>query len=253
MKIIISPAKKMTDDSDGLLYIDMPRFLRQAQYLAEHIQSLDYRQAKAMWKCGDAIAQLNYDRFNKINLRRGLVPAILAYRGIQYTQMAPGVFTGDMLNYIQKNLRILSGLYGVLRPFDGIRAYRLEMGAEINMGACKTLYQFWGGQIAQHLFVESKTIINLASNEYSRCVQEYLADDISFITCRFGVIKSGKIAQQGTQVKIARGEMVRFMAENNIQQPRELKSFDRLGYSFRPELSDEALYTFIRDENIKDQ
>ena len=121
------------------------------------------------------------------------------------------------------------------------------MGAEINMGTCKTLYQFWGNKIAQSLFVEGKTIINLASKEYSRCVQEYLTDDIEFITCRFGTLRGGKLTEQGTQVKIARGEMVRFMAENSVDNPCELKNFNRLGYRCCEELSDGTTYTFIRE------
>ena len=241
----------MFDSADGLLYIDLPRFLRQTQKLMGHIQSLTPAQAKAMWKCSDAIAGENYDRFSKMDLHRNLMPAILAYNGIQYTHICPGAFTVQMLDYIQKHLRILSGFYGILRPFDGIRAYRLEMGAKINMGIYTNLYQFWGGKIAQSLFVEDKTIINLASAEYSRCVQDYLSQDINFITCRFGSLNGDKFIQKGTQAKIARGEMVRFMAENNIQAPFELKDFNHLGYKFSNELSDNSTYTFITEGQCK--
>ena len=246
MKIIIAPAKKMVDGPPELPHIDLPRFLRQAQVLAEHIRSLSYGEAKAMWCCGDPIAKLNYERHQRLDLRRNLTPAILAYRGVQYTQMAPGVFDYAMLDYIQKNLRILSGLYGVLRPFDGVRAYRLEMQAQINMGPCANLYQFWGAKIAQELFVGGKTILNLASKEYSRCVSDYLTEDIRFVTCRFGRLRDGRLVEQGTQVKIARGEMVRFLAENKIEDIEALKAFDRLGYVYESGLSSRDELVFVQ-------
>ena len=181
-----------------------------------------------------------------MDLRRSLTPAILAYEGIQYQHMAPGVFTNQEFAYVQEHLRILSGFYGILRPFDGVTPYRLEMQAKLPMGEAKDLYAFWGSRIAQNLFAETDCIINLASKEYSRCVSQDLDPAIRFITCVFGEEKGGKIIEKGTICKMARGEMVRYLAENQIKAPEEMKAFDRLNYRYASEHSDDSNYVFIR-------
>ncbi len=161
--------------------------------------------------------------------------------------MAPNVFESVELQYIEEHLRILSGFYGVLRPFDGVTPYRLEMQAKLEGPKFRNLYEFWGNRLAKQLFTESKCIINLASKEYSKCIEPYLNKNIRFITCIFGEWKDGKIIEKGTQVKIARGEMVRYMAENQIIEPEKLKGFDRLGYQFSEVLSNDTSYIFIKE------
>ncbi|MCG0631200.1 hypothetical protein IMAU80125_02608 [Lactiplantibacillus plantarum] len=127
MKIIIAPAKKMIIDQDAFPALTEPIYLDQTQQLLAQLQHLTYPEAKTLWHCSDKLAQPNYDWLQKIDLTRNLTPAILSYSGIQYRYMAPDVFTQPALDYIQTNLRILSGFYGILRPFDGIVPYRLEM------------------------------------------------------------------------------------------------------------------------------
>ena len=127
MKIIISPAKKMKSDTDSIPYQDLPAFLPQAEQLANWIRALFYPEAKALWACSDKIAEENFERFRQMDLRGNLTPAILAYDGIQYTYMAPSVFEYGQFDYVQENLRILSGFYGVLKPMDGVTPYRLEI------------------------------------------------------------------------------------------------------------------------------
>ena len=129
MKFIISPAKTMNVDTDSFAPHDLPRFLEQAEELKNYLQSLDYAACKALWNCSDALAEPNFERLQKMDLRRALTPALFAYEGIQYQYMAPGVFTEEELSYVQEHLRILSGLYGLLRPLDGVTPYRLEMQA----------------------------------------------------------------------------------------------------------------------------
>lgn len=247
MRIIISPAKKMRTDTDSLPYRELPVFLDQTRELLEALKSMSREELKKLWKCNDQIANLNFERLQYMELERNLTPAILAYEGIQYQYMAPGVFTDQQFHYIQEHLRILSGFYGLLKPFDGVNPYRLEMQAKLKAGECKDLYHYWGSKIAETLFSETNCIINLASKEYSQCVSRYLPENVRFITCVFGEEKSGKMIEKGTMCKMARGEMVRYMAENQIGNPEEIKSFARLGYHFSSTHSDDDLFVFLRD------
>ena len=246
MRIIISPAKKMNIDTNSLPVRDLPAFLEQTEELCRELQGKSPEELQKLWKCNDQIAALNVERLRQMDLRRNLTPAVLAYEGIQYQYMAPNVFTSQEYDYIQEHLRILSGFYGVLRPFDGVTPYRLEMQAKLAVDGAKDLYGFWADSPAQQLFRETGCIINLASKEYSICVSKYLPADVRFITCVFGEEKDGKIIEKGTACKMARGEMVRFMAENNITEAEDIKSFDRQNYVFRADKSDENTFVFIR-------
>ena len=248
MRIIISPAKKMNVDMDSFPYRDLPVFLTNTEELCRKLQSMSYEELKKLWKCNDQIAELNVRRLLDMDLRRGLTPAVLAYEGIQYQYMAPGVFTEQEYSYVQDHLRILSGFYGILRPFDGVTPYRLEMQAKLKIGEYKDLYAYWGNRLAETLFAETSCIINLASKEYSICVSKYLPDSARFITCVFGEEKNGKIIEKGTMCKMARGEMVRFMAQNQINTPKQIRLFDRLNYRFDETRSDENTYIFLRSE-----
>lgn len=253
MKIIISPAKKMNVDTDTMAIQGKPAFLEETKVLLEWMRGLSREEAKKLWKCNDALTQLNYDRFREMELERNLTPALLSYEGIQYQYMAPQVFTEDAWKYVQKNLRILSGFYGVLKPLDGVTPYRLEMQAKVKAAGNKDLYEFWGSRLYDALAKEGAesssgkcTIMNLASKEYSRCLEDYLQPGDRFVTCIFGEWKDGKVIQKGTQAKMARGEMVRFMAENQVETPEEIQNFDRMGYEFHPELSSDQEYIFVK-------
>ena len=247
MRIIISPAKKMKVDTDSFPYRDLPEFLPNTEEICGQLQSMSYEELKKLWKCNDQIAQLNVRRLQNMDLLGRLTPAVLAYEGIQYQYMAPGVFTDQEFGYIQGHLRILSGFYGILRPFDGVTPYRLEMQAKLKIGACKDLYAYWGDRLAQTLCAESNCILNLASREYSICVSKYLPDTARFITCVFGEENDGKVIEKGTMCKMARGEMVRFMAQYQIENPDQIKSFDRLNYRFDESRSDDSTFFFLRD------
>ena len=247
MRIIISPAKKMNVDTDSLPWLDLPAFLPKTEELCKILQEMFYDELKRLWKCNDAIAQLNTARLADMDLHTRLTPAILSYEGIQYQYMAPGVFTDEELHYIQEHLRILSGFYGVVKPFDGVTPYRLEMQAKLQTGEHKDLYGYWGSTLADSLFRETDCIINLASKEYSVCISKYLPENIRFITCIFGEEKDGKVIEKGTMCKMARGEMVRYMAENRIDDPETIKAFQRLRYHFDETRSDEKTFVFVRN------
>ena len=246
MKIIISPAKKMRMDTDSLPWRELPVFLEQTELLLEKLKAMDYAQLKELWKCNDSIAALNVRRLDEMDLRRNLTPALLAYEGIQYQYMAPGVFTNDEFDYVQEHLRILSGFYGLLRPFDGVTPYRLEMQAKLPVDGKKDMYDFWGETLAKRLFEDTELVIDLASKEYSSCVTKYVPADARVVGCVFGELKDGRIIEKGTMCKMARGEMVRFMAETKATGLDEIRAFDRLAYSYCAERSSEDKLVFLK-------
>lgn len=252
MKIIISPAKKMKENTDSLEPKGLPVFLAEAKRLRDRINGFDLDKKKALWACSDRIAAENSERFKHMEPDKAWTPAILAYDGIQYTYMAPSVFEEGQLEYIEENLRILSGFYGVLRPMDAVVPYRLEMQARLKMDGHSDLYGFWGDRIYKEIRDESGVIINLASAEYSRCVERFLGPEDMFITCVFGEEEKGRIVQKGVYAKMARGSMVRYMAERNISDPEQLKGFRSGGYHFEEALSDREKYVFIRDKSQAD-
>lgn len=247
MKIIISPAKKMNIDTDTLAFRSMPSFLSETEELLAWMRRLTFAEAKAIWKCNDKIAEQNYRRFQEMDLERNLTPAVIAYEGIQYQYMAPAVFGGEQTDYIQEHLRILSGFYGVLKPFDGVTPYRLEMQAKASEAG--DLYKFWGDKLYREVAGEEKDgglILNLASKEYSKCIEKYLTPEDTYVTVVFGELADGKVKQKGTLAKMARGEMVRYLAKNKVEDPERIKGFDRLGYCFEETLSNEKEYVFLK-------
>ena len=182
MRIIIAPAKKMITDTDSFAVDSLPQFLEQTEQLKVTLQGMSPKDLQALWKCNDAIASLNIERLRRMDLRRNLTPAVMAYEGIQYCYMAPGVMETSHLDYLREHLRILSGFYGLLRPFDGVTPYRLEMQARLSVYGCRNLYQFWGDRMTRQLASESDLVLNLASKEYSKAVEPHLPKSVRFIT-----------------------------------------------------------------------
>lgn len=246
MKIIISPAKKMKINTDTLEVRALPVYLHEAEYLWEHLAGLTYEELKELWKCNDKIAGLNCERLGQGNLRENLTPALLAYEGIQYQYMAPAVLEDGQWEYVQEHVCILSGMYGVVHPLDGVTPYRLEMQAKVKLPNVKNLYEYWGEKIYQEVLKNTDVIINLASKEYSKCVEKYLKTGIRYVTCVFGEYKGDKVIEKGTYAKMARGEMVRFLAECGAKGPEKMKEFSRLGYEYSEKESDEKRFVFIK-------
>ena len=161
--------------------------------------------------------------------------------------MAPGVMETAHLDYLRDHLRILSGFYGLLRPFDGVTPYRLEMQARLAVGGYPDLYRYWGDRLSRALADQTDLVLNLASREYSQAVEPHLPKTVRFVTCTFGEWKSDKIIEKGTICKMARGQMVRWLAENHIASADDVQDFDQLGYRFRPALSTEDHKVFLKD------
>lgn len=264
IRIIISPAKKMNVADDYPVEVTVPCFLDRTEAVKEYLQGLNYGQLKEIWKCNDKIAELNQRRLRDMNLQERVTPAVLAYEGIQYQSMAPGVFEKAELDYVGEHLYILSGFYGILRAFDGVVPYRLEMQArlawqrDLEKEMTASLYDYWGDSLyrvltakepAQQESVQSGdiVIVNLASKEYSKCIEPWLTEKEQYITCVFGEEdkNTGKVKVKATAAKMARGAMVRFMAENQVAETEQIKAFDWMGYRYREDLSDDGTYVFI--------
>jgi hypothetical protein len=249
MKIILSPTKKMKVDIDSYEVQGMPVFIEQTENILRWLKSRSHDDLKKLWKCNDKIAEQNFERLEQMDLYRNLTPAILAYEGIAFQYMAPNVFEKGQMDYVQEHLRILSAFYGILKPLDGITPYRLEMQAKASLEGKRDLYELWGESIYRDVTSDSRVIINLASKEYSRCVEKYVKPEDTFITVNFGEMDQGVFVTKATYAKMARGEMVRYMAEKKIENPEEIKNFDRLGYVFRGDISDQTNFFFERTDN----
>ena len=285
LRVIISPAKTMNEDPDTLPAEGLPVFLPEAEQILSSLKALSYAEAKALWRCNDKLAELNFRRVREMRLYEGdvpvcsgLTPAVIAYEGIQYRYLSPGTLEEGALRWISEHLRILSGFYGVLRPFDGVMPYRLEMQAGLPVGGCRDLYEFWGDKIGRALRMPSGNallILNLASKEYAKAVGPYLRPEDRWLSCIFAERKDGRLCQKATLAKMARGEMTRYLAETFSQMEGEetetkkmeceeagpvcrpsgamdekvllsvLKRFDRLGFSWSEADSTERELVFI--------
>jgi len=246
MKIILSPAKKMVVDTFSIEAVSLPTLMHQTEEILAYLKRKSRDELKAIWKCNDVIVQQNIERIQHMNLYEYLTPAILAYDGIAFKYMAPSIFENEQFAYIQQHLRILSAFYGVLKPMDGVKPYRLEMMAKVSIHHTKNLYEYWGDRLYQEIQDASGIIINLASKEYAKCIEKYLQEKDQFITITFCEMAGNKLVTKGTYAKMARGEMVRYMAEENIEDPEDIKHFNRLGYIYRDDLSSELEYVFER-------
>lgn len=236
----------MKIDADSFMCEALPAFIDRAEVLKDSINSLTYEEQKKLWACNDKIAAENHERFLHMDLNKGLTPAVLAYDGIQYTYMASDVFENRHFDYISEHLRIISGFYGVLKPMDGVVPYRLEMQSKVKAQGFKNLYDFWGDSIYREVLPPDRTIINLASKEYSKCVEKYLKPEDRFITIVFGELIKDRVVQKGVYAKMARGEMVRYAAEINAKNPEQLKNFNVRGYRFDDSRSGENEYVFLK-------
>ena len=242
MRIIFSPTKTM--QRSGKPVKDLPVFLKESEMLLKRLRAMTAPELKKLWKCSDEIVQENIQRLEEMNLHEGLSPAVFAFEGIAFKYLGAGSLSDESLLYLQKNMRILSGFYGVLKPFDGVRAYRLDMEHRLTLPGYKNLYDFWGDKIASELRDGSGITVSLASGEYSKAVEKYLQPGERFINCSLVENVKGELKQKATFSKMARGAMLRFMAERQIEDPQELKKFHELSFIFRPELSSETEFIF---------
>lgn len=255
MLMVISPAKTLDYESPlATRDCSQPAFLDDACELIDQLKTLEPHQVSNLMSISDKLGQLNAERFQSWhtpftpdNARQ----AVLAFKGDVYTGLDAESFSDDDFRFAQQHLRILSGLYGLLRPLDLMQPYRLEMGTRFSNTRGKDLYEFWGDRITealnQELAADDGVLVNLASNEYFKSVRKK-ALNARLITPQFKDWKNGQYKMISFYAKKARGLMCRYAIENRITQVDDLKGFDLEGYQFSADQSDQNNWTFLRNE-----
>ena len=256
MLLLISPAKTLDFETPApTAEFTQADFLKQSKQLISELRALAPHEISTLMSISDKLGVLNFDRF--ASWKTPFKPsnakqALFAFQGDVYTGMQAETFSADDIQFAQQHLRILSGLYGVLRPLDLIQAYRLEMGTRFANSIGKNLYEFWGDAITKTLNkqlkqLNSSVVINLASNEYFSAVQPKLLNG-TLITPIFKDKKNGQYKIISFFAKKARGMMSAHIIQNRILKPEAIKKFDVAGYSFNAEMSTEKEWIFTREE-----
>ena len=252
MKIIISPAKSLDFESKvpTNLY-SQPRFLAQSEKLSKKLKTLSKNKIGDLMNISQALSELNYERnqtwktpFTKENAKQ----AIYTFTGAVFQGIDVNSLGEDKIPVLQDRLRILSGLYGLLKPLDLIQPYRLEMGTKLKVGTKENLYKFWGDELANSLdeeMTDDELLINLASSEYFKAVNQKILK-VPMITPVFKDFKNGQYKTIMTFAKKARGLMVRYIIDNNATTIEEIKGFNVDNYRFSEEMSTETELFFTR-------
>ena len=252
MKIVISPAKSLNLDKELPTQLHTESaFLKQAETIQKTLKKLKPKQLMELMHISEKLGDLNWQRnqdwqtpFTNENAR----PAVFTFDGEVYTGLDVYSLPKEKLDVLQDKLRILSGLYGLLKPLDLIKAYRLEMGTSINIGTKKNLYEFWKKTITDTLNSElenDELFVNLASNEYFSAV-DVKKLKVPVITPEFKDYKDGKLKMISFFAKKARGMMVRYIIDTNAETIEDLKGFNYEGYAFDSNLSEGNKLVFTR-------
>ncbi len=254
MLIVVSPAKTL--DYESPLPTDeysCPELLEESEQLIRRLRDLSVLDLVELMHVSKKIAELNFERYRDWHLPftpENARQALFAFKGDVYTGLDAYSMGAEDIAFAQQHLRMLSGLYGVLRPLDLMQPYRLEMGTRLSTSRGKNLYEFWGDIITDHLNAQladsgSEVLVNLASNEYFKAVRpQRFAGRI--VTPLFKEYKNGQYRIIGVYAKRARGLMSRFIIDNRIEDPLDLQAFDREGYAFNPALTDGDNWVFSR-------
>ena len=259
MLFILSPAKNLNDkDPAPIKEYSQPVLLNEAEILMAELRELAPHELAELMRVSDKIALLNFQRnslwhtpFTPENAKQ----AIYLFNGDVYEGINPYTLNPSHIHYLQQHVRLLSGLYGLLRPLDLIQAYRLEMGTPFTNSRGKNLYEFWGNRLTtliNHTLQEQSntTLINLASQEYYKSLQtQYI--NAKIITPIFKDQKNGQYKIISFYAKRARGLMVRYAAEHQINQPEQLKQFNYEGYAYNEAASNDTEWVFLREQAQK--
>lgn len=254
MNTILSPSKTQNfEDEASAKKSSKPVFHEEANELASILAKKSPDELKELMDISDKLAELNYERFQKFTKTydsKNAKQALFAYEGDVYNGIEEEEYSKNELDFAQDHLRIITGMYGVLRPLDLIQAYRLEMKTKLLNPRGGDLYKFWGDKISSQLNKEfkdmnTKVLVNLASNEYSKSInKKKLKADI--LDIQFKDEKNGKLKTIAIYAKMARGEMANFIVKNQIDHPEDLKAFNASDYVFNQQLSDGQKFVFTR-------
>jgi cytoplasmic iron level regulating protein YaaA (DUF328/UPF0246 family) len=248
MIALISPAKTL-DYSPISGEFSTPQMQNEIFKLVDNLKQKSASDIQKLMKLSDKLADLNYGRFqgfDKNFTEQNSKAAMFAFKGDVYTGLNANDFDNEDTKFAEKTLRMLSGLYGILKPLDLIQPYRLEMGTKLPVDNFKNLYEFWGKKISKKINeIENDFVINLASNEYFKAVDKKTLN-AQIIDINFKENKNGEYKIVGIYAKKARGKMVRFMIKNRIKNPQDLQKFDIDNYQFNSELSSEFNWIWTR-------
>ncbi|WP_371225169.1 peroxide stress protein YaaA [Roseovarius sp. 2305UL8-3] len=251
MLVVVSPAKKLDMDAVDGVTPSAPDFLAEADELAGVARDLSVADLQKLMHISEPLAKLNAERFENFGSMEQK-PAALAFAGDTYQGLEASSLDGDEMAWAQDHLRILSGLYGVLRPLDAIQPYRLEMGSRLKTPRGKSLYEYWGNQISEALnaqgqAVKTDILVNCASQEYFGAVAPD-ALDLRVITPVFMEMKAGTPKIVSFYAKKARGAMARYIIQHRLTDVEALKEFDTGGYRYQPNMSEGDRLVFLRDQ-----
>ena len=252
LKILLSPAKSIDMDAKCTITPSCPQFESQAESLVSELKKRSPIALGELMSISDNLAQMNWDRFQnwkRLSHNSKAIQPVFSFTGEVYRGLDAASLSDTDIQYAQKSIRVLSGLYGILKPLDGISPYRLEMGTRFSaMKNQKNLYEYWGDQLTNSLDAEldeSDVIINLASKEYSKAIKlKSLSQKV--ITPVFKDFKNGKLKTIMMYAKRARGSMARYIVQHKIQDNSDLKSYNVDSYSYDENLSNEQDWVFIR-------
>ncbi|GGO55278.1 hypothetical protein SAMN05444398_103296 [Roseovarius pacificus] len=249
MLVVVSPAKKMNMDPVEGLEPTRPAFQAQADELAKVAQGLSVDDLQNLMKISENLAKLNRDRFSDFGEMQDK-PAALAFAGDTYQGLEAASLDDDEMMWAQDHFRILSGLYGLLRPLDAIQPYRLEMGSRLKTAKGKTLYDYWGDTIARALneqaqAIKAEVLVNCASQEYFGAV-DLNALNLRVVTPVFMEEKPGGPKIVSFYAKRARGAMARYIIQRRLTDPEALTEFDTGGYRYVPDISEPDKPVFVR-------
>lgn len=252
MLTVISPAKRLNETDHNLpgFAPTLPSFAKEAATLAKVARALTADQLCKLMDISPALGQLNHARFNAYRVDAPGRPAAFMFDGDTYVGLEARQMDSDTLHWAQGHLRILSGLYGLLRPLDAIQPYRLEMGSKLANTKGRDLYAFWGKKIALALNSlgtdqNAKVLVNCASTEYF-CAVDMKALKLPTITPVFLEERNGEAKIVSFWAKKARGAIARYISQHHLTDPADLRGFDLGGYSFRPDQSSDARLVFSR-------
>ncbi len=242
MIAILSPAKNM---KKGQPPLSVPCFSDCARQLSDICRQMQPSALEHCFRISPELALKTYMLWQDHDDTTPAGSAATVYSGIAYTYLNADDFTKEDMAFADDHLYILSALYGALRPGDGISPYRLEMMCRSFPGG--NLYKYWGERVYHHVVKPGRTLVNLASAEYSRMITDYAGAQDDIIEIEFLTRKKGKLTQQATYAKMARGSMVRYMIKNRLTDPEDLKAFCEFDFNFSEGLSDKSKYVFVRE------
>ncbi|KAI9133594.1 peroxide stress protein YaaA [Acaryochloris sp. CCMEE 5410] len=252
MLMIISPSKTQNFDPPPAIDYTVPAQSVQTQTLVQQLRDYSPEELGKLMKISPKLSDLNWQRYQDFQdsfTQDNAKQALLAFKGDVYNGIEVDTYTSEDFSFAQTHLRILSGLYGLLKPLDLIQPYRLEMGTKLQTDKGKTLYDFWGTQITDALNADldpEMTLVNLASGEYFKAIQPpHLKGKV--LNIAFKENKNGTYKVIGIHAKRARGLMVNYAIQNRITAPERLQTFDVEGYAFNPSLSKDTEWAFCRD------